>query len=254
MTAAELSAYLEPTWFVNSDDPAVIAFAQEAVGDARDDTERAVRLFYAVRDGVRYSAYGLDLRPEAFRASRVLETRLAWCVTKSCLLAATARAVGLPCRLGYADVRNHIATEKLLAFIGTDIFYFHGYNEFYLDGRWVKATVAFNRQLCEKARLKPLDWDGRTDSLYHEFDIEGRRHMEYLRDHGSFADVPYDRILQTFAERYPLVPRPGMKFPVDALQSAGNLDGDFEADVAREAEAKAAALRKSNGTPTRAQS
>lgn len=230
--AQEAQSYLEPTWFVDSTNPQVVAFAREAVGDAGDNTEQAVRLFYAVRDQIRYSAYGIDLAPESFRASRVLEIRRGWCVTKSCLYAAVLRATGIPCRLGFADVKNHLATAKLRAAMGTDIFCYHGYNEVWLEGRWVKATVAFNKSLCEKARLKPLEFDGRTDSLYHPFDLEGRRHMEYLHDYGTFADVPRDAILAKFAEVYP-------SMPIFAGRArSATLEGDFEGEIAAESAAR----------------
>lgn len=227
------SAYLEPAKYVDSTAPSVIAFAQEAVGDAREPVEQAVRLFYAVRDRIRYSAYGIDLKPESFRASRVLEIGRGWCVTKACLYAAVSRAVGIPCRLGFADVKNHLATAKLRAAMGTDVFCYHGYNELWLEGKWVKATVAFNRSLCEKARLKPLEFDGRYDSLYHPFDLEGRRHMEYLHDYGSFVDVPLEAILTKFAEVYP-------NMPIFGDQAAGGkrLEGDFEGEIAAETAAK----------------
>ena len=222
-----LAIYLAPSWFVDADHPAVAAYAQRAAGDSGDERQRAVRLFYAVRDDIRYSAYDIGLARASFRASDVLARGRGWCVNKSCLLAACCRAVDIPCRLGYADVRNHLATKKLLRRIGTDIFYYHGYNDIYLDGRWVKATVAFNRSLCEKARILPLEFDGRTDSLYHPFDLEGRRHMEYLHDYGQYADVEYDAILAKFAEHYPRI-----------TGTAGEeepLRGDFEAEIEAEA-------------------
>jgi len=225
--ADAIAAALRPTWFVNADAAIVVDFARDAVGDARDDVERACRLFYAVRDQIRYSAYGIGFAREAFRASSVLESGFGWCVTKSCLLAAASRAVGIPCRLGYADVRNHLATEKLLRWMGTDIFTYHGYNELWLEGRWVKATVAFNRTLCEKARLAPLEFDGRHDSLYHPYDLEGRRHMEYLDDYGPADDVPYEAILARFAELYP-----GMREMIAAQQTTEA--GDFEAEIEAE--------------------
>ena len=117
--------------------------------------------------------------------------------------------------------------------MGTDVFCYHGYNELWLEGKWVKATVAFNRSLCEKARLKPLEFDGRYDSLYHPFDLEGRRHMEYLHDYGSFVDVPLEAILTKFAEVYP-------NMPIFGDQAAGGkrLEGDFEGEIAAETAAK----------------
>jgi hypothetical protein len=223
----DLGPYLQPTWFVDSDAPQIVALAGEIAGGVDDEIERACRLFYAVRDAFRYMAYNLELERDALRATYVLSTGKGWCVSKSVLLAALCRASGIACRLGYANVRNHMATKKLLDFLGTDIFYYHGYNEIYLRGKWVKATVAFNRTLCEKARLAPLDFDGLHDSIYHPFDLAGHRHMEYLHEYGAFADVPYDDLIATFAAKYPRVPLPGSR--------AAALAGDFESEIAAEA-------------------
>jgi len=220
----DLTPYLQPTWFVQSDAPEIVSLAREVVGDETDEIERACRLFYAVRDGIRYDAYNIAVTRDSLRATHVLATGQSWCVPKSVLLAAVCRAVGIPCRLGYANVCNHMATRKLLDFLGTNIFYYHGYNELYLDGRWVKATVSFNRTLCEKARLAPLDFDGRTDSIYHPFDLAGARYMEYLQELGCFADVPYEALEAKFVEVYPNVQRRGLA-----------LEGDFAAEIQAEA-------------------
>ncbi|MEX0678540.1 MAG: transglutaminase-like domain-containing protein [Pirellulales bacterium] len=219
--------YLTPTWFVQSDAPEIVSLARAVAAPATDEIDRACRLFYAVRDGIRYDAYNIVVTRESLRATHVLAAGQSWCVPKSVLLAALCRAVDIPCRLCYANVRNHMATRKLLAHMGTDIFYYHGYNEILLRGRWVKATVSFNRSLCEKARLAPLDFDGQHDSIYHPFDLAGRRYMEYLHDYGPFADVPYDDLVAKFAEVYPRVAcRSG--------KGAG-LSGDFEAEIEAEA-------------------
>lgn len=222
-----LQPYLEPTWFVDSDEPTIVALAEEVAGGIGDEVERACHLFYAVRDGIRYTAYDLALERPALRASAVLASGGSWCVPKSVLLAAVCRASGIPCRLGYANVCNHLATKRLLDFLGTNVFYYHGYNEIYLRGKWVKATVAFNRTLCEKARLAPLDFDGQHDSIYHPYDLAGQRYMEYLHDYGSFADVPYEALISKFATEYPKVyARP---------QGSAALSGDFEAEIQAEA-------------------
>ena len=219
--------YLAPTPFVESDAPEVMDVAREVIGTCTDDVERACRLFYAVRDGIRYDAYHIVVTPETLKATYVLRAGQSWCVPKSVLLAAVCRAVGIPCRLCYANVCNHMATKKLLDFLGTNVFYYHGYNEIYLRGKWVKATVSFNRTLCEKARLAPLDFDGVHDSIYQPYDLSGSRYMEYLHDHGRFADVPYDDIQRTFAQYYPSVQR---------TAGGAGLAGDFAAELAAEAE------------------
>jgi transglutaminase-like putative cysteine protease len=195
-------AWLTPTWFIDADDPAVVAFAAEAAGDATDPTDVAVRLFYAVRDGFRYDPYNVDHAPERFRASSVVASSSNWCVPKSVLLTAAARARGLPARLGFADVRNHLTSEKLRAQMGSDVFAWHGYSELLLDGRWHKLSTAFNIELCDRFGVKALDFDGTGDALMHPYDKAGNRHMEYLNQRGSFDDLPLHLILADFAEIY----------------------------------------------------
>ncbi len=200
--AEELELYLRPTWFIDCDAPVVRRRAEEAVAGAASDEERARRLFYLVRDGIRYDPYSITRDPAGYRASAVLAQPAAYCIPKAVLLTALARAVGIPARLGFADVRNHLSSEKLLARLGTDLFVYHGYTEFWLGGRWVKATPAFNIELCERFGVKPLEFDGRSDALFHEFSADGRRHMEYVAERGSFADLPLQEIMDAFAASY----------------------------------------------------
>lgn len=202
-TTPDLRAYLEPGRFVDSDHPEVRAFARIAAADAADATQKAVRLYYAVRDGIPYDAYYVGEEPRFFRASDCLRTGRGFCIPKAALLAAAGRAVGIPTRVGYADVRNHLTTRKLLELVGGDLFVWHGLTEFYLEGRWVKATPAFNLSLCERFGVRPLEFDGRHDSLFHEYDRAGRRHMEYVAQRGSYPDVPYETILAAFRAAHP---------------------------------------------------
>jgi transglutaminase-like putative cysteine protease len=216
---AETFDYLAAGEFIDSDHPAVSAFARATAGAERTDVARVLRLFHAIRDGIRYDPYMPMSRRQHFRASYCLEAGRGWCVTKAALLAACARALGIPARCGYADVRNHLATPRLLESLGTDIFYWHSFCDLHLEGKWVKATPAFNKSLCVKFGLKPLEFDGRNDSLFHEFDRQGKRHMEYIHFRGTYADVPYDEIIATFAREYP--------------DSDAGLHGDFEAEAGR---------------------
>ena len=197
-----MNEYLEPGRFVDSAHPAVIAFSKKnSVG--KDDREKAVSLYYAVRDSIRYNPFQNFMVDDTYRGSVCLERGVGWCVPKAALLAASARAAGIPARVGFADVKNHLTTPELTARMGTDLFVFHGYTEFLLDGKWVKATPAFNLSLCTRFRVKPLEFDGTEDSIFHPFDADNRRHMEYVRDRGSFADVPVDEIRRVFSETYP---------------------------------------------------
>jgi transglutaminase-like putative cysteine protease len=199
---SEMRPYLQPSLTIDCDSRAVAAFAEKNTGNSADPREQAVSLYYAVRDGIRYDPYTIDLSIEGIRASATLKSGRGWCVAKAILLAACCRATRIPTRLGFADVRNHLTTQRMRDQMKTDLFFWHGYTSIYLEGVWVKATPAFNIELCERFRLKPLDFDGRSDSIYHPFDLEGKRHMEYLAYRGEFADVPLDQIAETFRREY----------------------------------------------------
>jgi transglutaminase-like putative cysteine protease len=195
--------YLAPGRFIDSDDADVVAFAHAATVGTQDPMERTLRLYCEIRDGILYDAYSNMLSPESYQASAVLRAGRGFCVGKAALLAACARAIGVRARVGYADVRNHLTSPKLRERFNTDLFVWHSYAELNLDGQWVKATPAFNAALCERLGIAPLAFDGRSHSLFQPFDAQGRRHMEYLADHGSFADVPFDTIVAAFRTHYP---------------------------------------------------
>ena len=219
-THTDLAPFLTPSETIDSDHPAIRRFAENTAGQAASPEAAARQLFYAVRDGIRYDPYAIDLSVAGLRASATLAKGRAWCVPKAVLLAAACRAVGIPARLGFADVRNHLSTARMRAQMQTDVFYWHGYTALYLDGRWLKATPAFNIELCERFRLHPLEFNGKDDAIYHPFDLAGNRHMEYLAYRGEFRDVPIEEIRDTFNEAYTLV------------ESGEAVD--FDRDVARE--------------------
>jgi transglutaminase-like putative cysteine protease len=213
------ASFLEPTRFIDSDAANVREFARVAATGARDDVERAIALYRAVREHVLYDPYVDISKPASYRASEVLALGRGYCVGKASLLAAAARAAGVPARVGYADVRNHMTSPRLYEALGTDIFRWHSYTDLYVDGRWGKATPAFNASLCDRLGVHVLEFDGRNDSLFQQFDRSGRRHMEYLRDRGVYADVPFEVILDDFRVHYP------------ALLSKAGLSGDFQAEA-----------------------
>ena len=216
-------AHLAATPAIDCDHPAVQTFARE---HARGEGERtrAIALVHAVRDAFRYDPYRIDLSLAGMRASTVIANGYGWCVPKAVLLAAVARAAGIPARLGFADVRNHLSTERMRETMKTDLFIWHGYTELWLEGAWRKATPAFNIELCEKFGLLPLDFDGVHDSIYHPFDAAGHRHMEYVQQRGAFDDLPLARITADFHRVY------------GAWMQGADAHGDFAADVAREAD------------------
>lgn len=196
---------LAPTQFIDSDHDAIRRFVRRVV--KRSDSERSTvsRLFAAVRDEIRYDPYSLSTDAGDYRASAILAAGSAYCVPKAVLLTAAARAAGIPARLGFADVRNHLQSERLRAAMGTDLFVYHGYSVVFVAGRWLKASPAFNRELCARFGVPPLDFDGTRDALLHAWSGAGEQYMEYVRDHGTFSDLPFGRLISAYEHNYPIL-------------------------------------------------
>ncbi len=195
--------HLTPTYFIDSDSVEVTNFVDQHVKQPGLPTvEKAKILFLAVRDEIKYDPYRIDLNQENMKASIVIKQGYGYCVTKAVLLTAVLRAAGIPSILGFANVLNHLNSARLRKVMQSDVFVFHGYSGILLDGQWLKATPAFNIQLCTRANILPIDFDGTKDAIFHPFDATGKKHMEYIVDHGWFEDLPYTRILDEYEIHY----------------------------------------------------
>ncbi|MFV0318403.1 MAG: transglutaminase-like domain-containing protein [Microthrixaceae bacterium] len=201
-----------PTWFVDSDSDGVAAFVDRTLAgtgraerplESDDPTAVAVALFTEVRDSIRYDPYRISEDPADFRASAIAGSEANWCVPKAVLYTAALRSVDIPARLAFADVRNHLTSEKLSQHMGTDLFVWHGYTEVYLRDRWLKVSTAFNIEMCRRFGVKVLDFDGSGDALMHPYDTAGKQHMEYVAQRGTYSDLPLEEMFATFAELYP---------------------------------------------------
>ncbi|MBB1520994.1 transglutaminase-like domain-containing protein [Aquipseudomonas guryensis] len=217
-----MPSYLQAGQFIDSDHPLVVEFSETWRGASLDPREQAVSLYYAVRDQIRYNPYSFSRDPETLKASHALVAGESYCVPKALLLAACARHCGIPARIGLADVRNHLSSPRLLEILRSEVFAMHGYTELLLDGRWVKATPAFNLALCKVFKVAPLEFDGRSDSVFHPFNQQGERYMEYLADHGQFDDLPETLFFGHLQHCYPHL------FAADSAF----LRGDLQAEVA----------------------
>jgi len=196
--------YLAPTEFLDFEDAGVRAFVDRAIAGETTQVGKAVKLYYAVRDGVRYDPFNISLDPSWFRASHVVRHPGAFCIPKGILLAAAARSVGIPTGIGLADVMNHLTTEKLKKRMGgKTLSIHHGYAVMYLEGQWVKAAPAFNIELCERFHVRPTEFDGHADAIYQPYDMLDRRHMEYVTTHGTWSDYPHQRVVDDFRAFYP---------------------------------------------------
>jgi transglutaminase-like putative cysteine protease len=194
--------YLNPTDIIDSHHKSVLDYAKGVTVGITDFVEMAVKLYLAVRDDIRYDPYSPFYLPEHYRASYVLKRGRSFCVPKASLLCALGRACGIPSRVGLADVRNHLTTKQLIDFMGSDLFVCHGFVELYLEGKWVKATPAFNRGLCERHHVPPLEFNGREDSLFQPYNLMNQKFMEYVAFRGVYADVPVEEIVMGWEKAY----------------------------------------------------
>jgi transglutaminase-like putative cysteine protease len=197
--------FLVSTAFVDSSSSEVRAFVSRSLDGAQDlsATDKAIRLFEAVRDRIKYNPFDIGTTEDDYRASQIAGKPSNYCVPKAILLTAALRAAGIPAAVGFADVRNHLNSPKLADLMGTDLFIYHGYVALWLDDRLFKVTPAFNTELCERFGVRQLIFDGKSDALFHEFDTNSHRHMEYVRDRGWFADPPIGELLPDFCTTYP---------------------------------------------------
>jgi len=198
-----MKQYLISTPYFDFESSAVLEYGKQIAGSETDPTKLAVLFYQRVRDDIRYNAYTFETKPESFSASYCLQQGESYCVPKAVLLGALCRLYNIPARIGLADVRNHLASPQFLDYLKSNIFVMHGYTDIYLNGKWVKATPAFDAGLCKLMNLHPLPFNGKEDSIFHEFDNSGDRHMEYLKDHGTFADVPSEFIVESIRAAYP---------------------------------------------------
>lgn len=196
----ELEVYLKPTEFIESEAEAVLSVVRDLRHD--DDQKTAIALFDWVRDTIHYDPYTAVDPRERYRATAILERERGYCVQKAVLLAALGRASAIPTRLGFADVRNHKCPPKLLDLMGTNLFVFHGFVEFHIGGRWIKATPAFDEVTSRKVGVLPVSLDGENDAMFHPVDPEGHPFIEYIRDRGTYADLPFDELRTALSDVY----------------------------------------------------
>ena len=197
-----MKKFLQPTEAIESAHPVIVELAGRLAGSERTAGGKARSFFYFVRETVKYDALAASFTMEHYRASRILELGKGYCVQKAVVLAALARAAGIPARLAFVDIRNRLASEALVRLMGKDLFVYHSYVELWLGGRWVKATPTFEKEICVQNGFPIVDFDGQGDALFPPSNLEGKPFVEYVRHHGSFADVPLPRILEAWEEAY----------------------------------------------------
>jgi transglutaminase-like putative cysteine protease len=197
------SDYLKPTSFIDYNSPEIKNLTKELTNDVEDKKEMAKKIFSYARDTISYTIvdFQYDDR-EKYKASATLSVRKGWCIPKSILSVALMRANDIPARLHFADIINHRSPKYLHDLMGTNVFYFHGYFEIYLEDKWIKLTPSFETSLCERHNFPVCEFDGINDAIFKPNDNLGRPFVEYINDRGVYADLPFQEMLNTFLKFY----------------------------------------------------
>jgi transglutaminase-like putative cysteine protease len=200
----DLGIYLQPTEFFDFNKASVRKKAFEITQGLKSNKEKAIALFYWVRNEIKYnmSTY-LPYIKSNFKASVTLRRKNGFCVSKSVLLSSFARAIGIPARIHLVDLINHKVSQKVIDFMGHNVMYYHGYSEFYLNNKWLKLTPSFDEATAIKGKFLPMvEFDGESDAVFPPYDSEGSRFGEYIMDRGIHADLPLGEIDKIFEEKY----------------------------------------------------
>jgi transglutaminase-like putative cysteine protease len=219
---ASIEDYLKATPTIDCDNRSIREEAWNLTKGANDIPGKAKNLFYWVRDEIRYNPLVPLEILEGYRASETLKRGEGFCVEKAAVLAALARAVAIPARLHFADIRNHLVSSRLLEIMGTNLFSYHGYTELYIFGKWVKVTPAFDLKMCQEHRIIPVEFDGRNNALFQSHNCDGKLHIEYVKDHGYQIDVPVEEIVAAWMQRYGVAARERLNRALGQENTGGN--------------------------------
>ena len=195
--------YLESSYFFDFENNSIQKLISEFTEKPLTDKEKTIGLYTKVRDDWKYDPYSISLAKENFRASSIAQRTTGNCVEKSILLIAGLRAMGIPARLHLGKVKNHIAVDRLTEKFGSNELTPHGMVNVFLDNKWLKMSPAFNKSLCEKLNVAPLEFDGENNSFLQAYNSSGNRFMEYTDDYGHFEDVPLEFMKKNIKEHYP---------------------------------------------------
>ncbi|MFX0057236.1 MAG: transglutaminase-like domain-containing protein [Candidatus Heimdallarchaeota archaeon] len=200
----DLGIYLKPTEFFDFNKANVRNKAFEITNGLKTDKDKAIALFYWVRNEIKYNMTTyIPYVKSNFKASVTLRRKNGFCVSKSVLLSSFARAIGIPARIHLVDLINHKVSQKVIDFMGHNVMYYHGYSEFFLNNKWIKLTPSFDKATAIKGGFLPMvEFDGENDAVFPPFDDDGNLFGEYVKDRGIHADLPLNEIEKVFEEKY----------------------------------------------------
>jgi transglutaminase-like putative cysteine protease len=163
----DLAPYLAPDDLIQSDHPEILHTASTVVNGAADERERAIKLFYWVRDSIAYCIESDRSALEVLREGRGV------CVTKTLLHVALLRAAGVAARIGHADYRADVLRAIFPdSYMDRqpEVYPLHTFAEVYLDGQWITCDATIDREFGAEFGFPVMEFDGvhPTDTMVGE--------------------------------------------------------------------------------------
>lgn len=207
----EYEIYTKSTFYFDYTNPDFEFYFYQTFKEQLTPKENLILFYYKIRDEILYNPYSFKIGEKYYKASYITKLKKSFCIPKAILFTTVARKLGFPAKIGFSDVKNHLSSQRFLEYLKSDIFAFHGYSEIFIiednnpyKGKWIKVTPAFDKELCKKFNVEPLEFDGTKDSIFQQFNLANQKFMEYIQDRGSFDDFPYEYVLNGLLEFYPI--------------------------------------------------
>lgn len=166
-----LEEFLRPTRSCDFTKAIVTNKAREITETTKDAQEKALKIFYWVRDQIKFGISNIDVR-----ASTTLKKGYGECGNKTTLHMALLRAVGIPSRMHSVLAKRDVLQGLIPNFVYKKMvpLVSHFWCECYLDGTWISCESMLDKPLYEnllktekirKDQIPTIDWDGKTDLI-----------------------------------------------------------------------------------------
>ena len=186
-----IDEFLCPTQMCDSNNPFIITKALNLTEGATTNKEKAMRIFYFVRDKIKY-----QINPYFSTASRTLNYRHGFCVSKSNLQIALLRALNIPARYHVVNLQSSCLNPFFPNWIVKnfpEIIDHHSICECFLNNTWVACDSTFDKDLIDGAKIKGI----LSQDVFSEIDWDGEGNLEIF-DPWKVSDVDFFSNLDRF--------------------------------------------------------
>ncbi len=185
----DLDDYLVSSPLCDSYNPVLIQKAQDLTKNLLNDKEKAIKIFYFLRDQILYK-----INPFFKSASDILQMGYGDCVSKSHLQIAMLRSIKIPSRFHMIHLKFDVLKPFFPGWINkipSSKVVHHSFCKCFLNGKWIACDCTFDKMLLDGARSKGLI---KEQNAYSQIDWDGEHDLEALSqwkidDKGTFTTI-----------------------------------------------------------------